>query len=91
VAATAIQLFDDQDPHDKELARLIVELEQARVRNAELEDELLEARAKAGDLEPPTAIEDVYDARAWLAWARAHQHQDGCSCHRCPAARKLLP
>ncbi len=29
-------------------------------------------------------------AEAWLAWARAHHHADGCSCRGCLGARRAL-
>ncbi len=29
-------------------------------------------------------------AEAWLGWARAHHHADGCSCRGCIGARRAL-
>ena len=72
------------------LEQMLLALDRVKAECDRLAEELLTAKAKAGDLQPPGAIEDTLDARAWLAWARASYHQEGCLCHRCPAARKLL-
>ena len=58
--------------------------------NHALQHALLKAMARAGELEPPDAIETARDAQVWLAWARANHHQAGCLCHRCPEARAVL-
>lgn len=59
-------------------------------RNRELERELVLTRLDSGELTPPNAIVDATTAEIWLAWARAHNHTDACSCHRCAAARRVL-
>jgi len=58
--------------------------------NQRVQWDLMVARARAGELEPPAGIDSKEDAYTWLAWARANLHQAGCMCHRCMASRRAL-
>jgi hypothetical protein len=81
--ATADALID-------ELQRLEVAATRIRDERDRMEAEMLVAKARAGELEPPQQVTTVREARAWMAWAKANGHQEGCLCHRCPKARQLL-
>ncbi len=55
-----------------------------------LQDELLRVRVRTGELDLPSIVQTETDARVWLEWAGRNHHTGGCSCHRCPPARRIL-
>ena len=86
MTAIAHQIAPDRGTVHADLGDRAARLE---AENRTLRQALLNAQARAGEIEPPDAIETTRDAQVWLAWARANHHQAGCLCHRCPEARVL--
>ncbi|MEE8410305.1 MAG: hypothetical protein V3T05_11910 [Myxococcota bacterium] len=82
--ATAILL---EAPESEARHRRIEEL-QGEV--SRLQDELLRVRTRTGELDLPSVVQTETDARVWLEWAGLNHHTEGCSCHRCPPARRML-
>jgi hypothetical protein len=58
--------------------------------NERMQWEVLVGKAREGTLAAPETIQSRADAMTWMAWARTHNHQEGCLCHRCKKARPLL-
>jgi hypothetical protein len=88
---TDILAADTQpDTLDQLAARTNAQIALLEAEKARLELESFETRLETGTLKLPDQIVTDWDARVWLAWATANDHQAGCLCARCPEARKRV-
>ena len=86
-AETAPDILAQSDSIEQLAARTSAQIALLEAENARLELESFESRLATGTLKLPREIGTDWDARVWLAWAIANDHQEGCLCARCPTAR----